>query len=176
MDLNEPPPEIGPHEGRELELMLSGEKPLAYFSELTRADFDWPDAEFEPHVRAGRIVKKEFLHIETLIHVEEEVRSLYFALPEEEWRIGKAHANRVRGYKILKETDEDAREMGKLLGYSEYEIEVFVRWSAFVKNAIRDGDWTPPRTPSDAVTRPNSGDTDAAGKRPVGERPRKTSK
>ena len=55
------PEGIGPHEGRELELMLSGEKPLAMFSDVIASGFEWPDAEFQPHVSSGRLIKKEFL-------------------------------------------------------------------------------------------------------------------
>lgn len=146
MNFDNPPPEIGPHEGRELELMLSGVKPLAYFSELTRADFEWPDEEFEPYVRSGRILKREILHIETIRGVDEEIRSLYFALPGEEWRIDKAHANRMRGNEIGKETEFDSREMGILLGYTDHEIDVYIAWRAAIKKAMRDGDWPPPHT------------------------------
>lgn len=146
LDFDNPPPEIGPHEGRELVLMLSGEKPLAYFSELTRADFEWPDEEFEPHVQSGRIIKKEILHIETILGVDEEIRSLYFVLPGEEWRIDKAHANRMRGNENGKETEFDSREMGTLLGYTGHEIKVYISWRAAIKKAMRDGDWPPSRT------------------------------
>ncbi|MBP5858654.1 hypothetical protein KAJ83_16660 [Marivibrio halodurans] len=147
MDFDTPPPEIGPHEDRELELMLSGEKPLAYFSELTRADFEWPDEEFEPYVESGRIIKREILHVEIILGVDEEIRSLYFVLPGEEWRIDKAHANRIRVCRTAKDKERDAREMGELLGYTPHEIKVFLRWNAYLDRAIRDGDWVPPRTP-----------------------------
>ncbi len=41
-------PSLGPHEGKELELMLAGEKPLAlYFS------FYPIPAEFEPYLASG---------------------------------------------------------------------------------------------------------------------------
>ena len=138
MTLDEPPPEIGPHEGRELRLMLSGAKPLAYFSELVRADFDWPDDAFEPHVQAGRLVKQEFTISLTIHCQEEEIRCLYFALPGEEWRIEKAHANRMRGYTLGRESEADSREMGQLLGYSEHQIDVFLTWRAFVRSTPRD--------------------------------------
>jgi hypothetical protein len=88
----EPPPEIGPHEGRELELMLAGKKPLAYFSELTRAvHFEWPDVKFDPYVRSGEIVKRDYLMIETIAGRQEEVRWVFFALPDQDWRIDAAY-------------------------------------------------------------------------------------
>lgn len=146
MGFDKPPPEIGPHEERELELMLAGVKPLAYFSELTRAEFEFPDAEFEPHVQAGRIIKRDILHIQKMFGQDEEIRSLYYALPGEEWRIDKAHANRLRGYQTHKETEHDSREMGELLGYTKHEIDCFISWRARIKKARRDGDWTPSRS------------------------------
>lgn len=144
LDFDNPPPEIGPHEDRELELMLSGEKPLAYFCELTRADFEWPDEEFEPYVQSGQILKREVLHTETILGVDEEIRFLFYALPGEEWRIDKAHANRMRGNENGIETEFDSREMGALLGYTDHQIDVYISWCAAIKKAMRDGDWPPP--------------------------------
>lgn len=141
-----PPPGIGPHEGRELALMLAGTKPLACFSELTRADFDWPDAHFQPYVRAGTLLKRVFLHREIVAGMSEEVRSLYFARPGEAWRIDAAHRNRRRTYAAGRESDADAREMGRLLGYSEAEIAAFLAWRSRVRAMVRAGTWTPART------------------------------
>jgi len=146
LGFDKPPPEIGPHEERELELMLAGVKPLAYFSELTRAEFEFPDAEFEPHVQAGRIIKRDILHIQKMFGQDEEIRSLYYALPGEEWRIDKAHANRLRGYLTREKSDDDSREMGELLGYTNHEIDVFLKWSARLHKARRDGERNPLRS------------------------------
>ena len=59
------------HTGRELAMMLAGTKPLAVFwdDHPKHDDLDnIPEREFEPHVRAGRIIKRE--HIEPSSSVE----------------------------------------------------------------------------------------------------------
>jgi len=53
------PKEIGPHEGRELGLMLAGEKPLAMFSDIVPSSYEWPDALFEPYVSSGVLLKRD---------------------------------------------------------------------------------------------------------------------
>lgn len=47
-------PSIGPHEGWKLELMLNGEKPLAYF--MSTEPFP---AEFDPHIASGRLFRTD---------------------------------------------------------------------------------------------------------------------
>jgi hypothetical protein len=132
----EPPPEIGPHEGRELELMLAGKKPLAYFSELTRAvHFEWPDVKFDPYVRSGEIVKRDYLMIETIAGRQEEVRWVFFALPDQEWRIDAAYRHLREEARTKKETESDAYVLGRLLGYTDHEISVYVNWASFI---VRD--------------------------------------
>jgi len=52
-------PSVGPHEGRELDLMLAGRKPLSMFSSVTNMD-EWPDeATFDEVVASGRLTKAE---------------------------------------------------------------------------------------------------------------------
>ena len=119
------PPEIGPHEGRELELMLAGEKPLAMFSDVVGSPYPWPDAAFAPHVASGALVMKEFHS--TTRDGKHRLRHLYYALPQEEWRIARAHAYSMKSYDApCREAEEDCIEMGRLLGYSEREVQFFV--------------------------------------------------
>src|SRR2546430_13078761 len=84
-------PEIGPHEDRELELMLEGLKPLAMFTELSPVETGLiPDAEFVPHVQSGRLIMREVFeptegtpdHPHGLF-----IRRVLYALPTESWRI-----------------------------------------------------------------------------------------
>ncbi|NMM45223.1 hypothetical protein HH303_12085 [Rhodospirillaceae bacterium KN72] len=122
------PPEIGPHERRELELMLKGIKPLAMFADVVSPSFHWPDAKFEPHVRSGRIIKREYLK-ETL-DGKYTFRELYYALPNEVWRIERAHELSNLHFDHWSEAvPKICAEMGKLLGYSDHEIAVFLEWS-----------------------------------------------
>ncbi len=112
--------------------MLAGEKPLAFFSEPTRSTYELPDAEFEPYVQAGRIIKWDFVGTVKIARVDEEIRFLYFALPDEEWRIDAAHRIKWKQTKTKTETEEDAFFIGKLLGYSDHEIACYVNRSSFV--------------------------------------------
>ena len=50
-------PLIGPHEGRELELMLAGKKPLALFSAPTFEAETLPIKDFAPYVDDGLIIE-----------------------------------------------------------------------------------------------------------------------
>src|SRR5262245_49363302 len=82
---------IGPHEDRELALMLAGEKPLAMFSEIVPIEAGLvPDEAFEPHVAAGQIIKREVYEAVlplTVHHPDARLRRVLYALPDEAWRI-----------------------------------------------------------------------------------------
>ncbi len=118
---------IGPHEGQEIALMLAGEKPLALFSGFVGETQIVPDGEFEPHVREGRLLKREW---EVPLPHEEGMppfRHVLLALPDEAWRLDDA-------YDILNHHEGDPRRhsddghvrMGWLLGYSEEAIGAFI--------------------------------------------------
>ena len=79
------------HTGRELELMLSGRKPLAMFyaqaSELPWEDLIPEDA-FRPHVQAGRMLRQDLeLKSTASTGTSTVLRYVFYALPGEEWRI-----------------------------------------------------------------------------------------
>jgi hypothetical protein len=118
---------IGPHEGRELDLMLSGEKPLAMFCDIVPSAYTWPDARFEPHVSSGRLVQKEML-TETP-DGRYTVRHLYYALPHEAWRIDEAHALALMHFETwCDEAADVCAQLGRLLGYREDDIRRFIAW------------------------------------------------
>lgn len=122
------PDGIGPHEGRELDLMLSGEKPLAMFCDIVPSPYEWPDAAFEPHVMEGRVVKKDIVG-ETPDGLHQ-VRYLYYALPDETWRIDVAHALAQKRFDTwCPEAAETCARLGHLLGYQEKDIQAFQTWS-----------------------------------------------
>jgi hypothetical protein len=125
------PPGIGPHEGRELELMLAGEKPLAMFYDAVPATIDLPEADFAPHVTAGRIVMREEIY--KAARTGNATRYVYYALPKEVWRIDALHAMQSGFYAGHPATDEDDIEIGRLLGYSEADIQCFIRWRRDIK-------------------------------------------
>ncbi len=117
------PPGIGPHNDRELELMLAGTKPMAMFSDAVHVSDYFPEADFAPHVDAGRIIR-----VEEIIPKEPyDMRYLFYALPGEDWRIEEALVmcrNLCAG--TVKVHDADSARMGELLGYSTEEINAFL--------------------------------------------------
>lgn len=120
------PEGVGPHEGRELELMLAGEKPLAYFCDAVAADGIVPDGDFAPHVAAGTVVRWE-----TVFHDpatgRPSVRLVYFALEGEAWRIEALHRiHRAVHTGARAATEADERETGRLLGYAEVDVERYL--------------------------------------------------
>lgn len=122
------PSGVGPHEGRECKLMLAGLKPLAMFSDAATHCHYFPEAEFAPHVAAGRILKWE----ETLEIPNDNlaIRCLYYALPNEVWRIKAAHAlKKALFLGQSRPTEDDEIALGRLLGYSEEDIQAFLCFS-----------------------------------------------
>ena len=81
------------HTNRELEFMLKGIKPLAYFSDLIFDDSDmWePDEPFEWQVELGRFVKHEVRELcEPYTHNGHLIKgewSRFYALKDDAWRI-----------------------------------------------------------------------------------------
>ena len=120
------PIEIGPHEGQELKLLLAGKKPLAMFSDVVPASFEWGEETFQPYVETGRIIKYE----EIIHHAHPALypgRYVYFALPGEEWRIDRLSVIlHMLFVERLKTTPAIETEIGRLLGYAEHEIAVYV--------------------------------------------------
>lgn len=120
------PPGIGPHNDRELELMLAGTKPMAMFSDAVHVSDYFPEADFAPHVESGKIIRVE----EIIPRPPYEMRYLFFALPGEEWRIEEALVmccNLCIG--TVADHDSDSARMGELLGYSAQDIAAFLAHS-----------------------------------------------
>ena len=93
---------IGPHEGREIELMLAGEKPLALFSCFVDDVGIIPSEQFDGYVANGRLIKREW---DVKMPTEEGMppfRHVLLALPNEAWRLGDA-------YDILNHHEGDPR-------------------------------------------------------------------
>jgi hypothetical protein len=118
-------PAIGPHNGKELELMLQGVKPLALFS---AADDMTPEAVgdvgFEPYVQSGRVLK--FSHRLDGDRFETRI----YCLPTEEWRAKlmlfvRQHIHDP-AFRSVFSPDNLHRLDGTLLGYSKDDIEAFV--------------------------------------------------
>ena len=121
---------VGPHEGRELHLMMAGEKPLSMFFEPVQSEFEcFPEEQFDVLVAEGRLVKNvSFEDIKGPDGNDVQMRRVAYALPGEEWRINAAllvhdlYGSLVPGWR----PDLD-RVIGLLLGYRREDIEGFVQ-------------------------------------------------
>ena len=134
IDDRSPPKGVAPHEGRELELMLAGEKPLAMFGDAVDSTTEVPEAEFAPYVADGTIVRWEAVY--RPLEWGLPGRFVYFARADEKWRIDALHRINVRLFVEGNSADpETEREVGRLLGYAETDIEKYLEWIG----ARRDG-------------------------------------
>jgi hypothetical protein len=119
-------PGIGPHEGKELELMLAGKKPVAMFSDVIPASFDLPEEDFAPHVESGRLVKREVVITASKSGLYD-MRYLFYVLPGEEWRIDRLIQIHRDFHQYNKPTSRKLeKEIGQLLGYQDQDIQVFL--------------------------------------------------
>lgn len=116
------------HTGRELALMLSGEKPLAYFSyfdeESPSVAIDQP---FERYVSTG-----ELRHRHYRLQLSNEAESINYAIytaPGETWRadalVLMLEAGQKSGWCAGME-----RVLGSLLGYTNEENDAYQTWAA----------------------------------------------
>ena len=116
------------HTGRELELMLSGQKSLAMFYAMAH-ELPWealiPEEAFAPHVNAGRTLRQDIEFASTSLAGEAmAIKYVFYALPGEEWRtqlmiVLKRAFHSGRGWN---ETCE--RMEGTLLGYTNEENDI----------------------------------------------------
>ncbi|MCP9230602.1 hemin receptor [Mesorhizobium sp. LMG 17147] len=126
------PPGVGPHNGRELEMMLQGEKPMALFAAEPGMDAgDIGDALFKPFVDDGHILK--FSYIDPGTSVEER----RYCLPTEEWRcklslLISQMCRDGEAFDVFTRNDL-ARLEGTLLGYPKDSIEAFISHAGSLK-------------------------------------------
>jgi len=121
MDENDQPVGIGPHEGRELELLLAGEKPVARFR-LDGLSEEY-EARFREAVDQGRILEFDFPAPQLHRHRR------FYCRHGEEWRvkvmdlIDRLLADRtLAGF-----SEEDLHRLdGTLLGYQKADIDLFI--------------------------------------------------
>ncbi len=131
---DDPPDGIGPHEFRELELMLSGAKPMAMFCDTVPASYETPEAEFAPHLESGALVMREDVYENPV--AEFPTRFVYYALPGEEWRIDAVcRINEAIFTGRRNATEQDDRETGRLLGYDEEDIRRYLAWTKIPRGA-----------------------------------------
>lgn len=121
---------IGPHEGRELELMKAGAKPLSMFVESVEpnAEHFFSENDFDQLVAEGKLLKHSSLETIGMSYGKDtKIRRVLYALPSEGWRINAillvqdVYSSLGGGWR----TDLD-RIIGHLLGYDNEDIEYFV--------------------------------------------------
>ena len=120
---------IGPHEGRELALMISGEKPLSMFVEWEPLDCKvFAEDEFDVFVVEGRFSKH--IRMESVPSPDGrdlKIRRVLYSQSSEVWRIPALlmvqdiYRSLAPGFRPDLE-----RFMGLLLGYNRDDIEKFI--------------------------------------------------
>lgn len=105
---------IGPHEDRELELMLANTKPASLITPPRNIKG------FEPYINVGKFLCEQISNTTTVY------KSWVIVQASERYRIAAISAIysevRTKGYMA----DEDHIALGKLLGYSDEDIADFV--------------------------------------------------
>jgi hypothetical protein len=119
---------LGPHDRRELELMLAGRKHLSYFFFEEGAAFP-EEREFDLHVISGFLVKDE--RVEHFISPERgeetSARNVLYATASEAWRIPAMRM--IQGiYRRMGPgwRPDLERVVGSLLGYDPEDVEAFI--------------------------------------------------
>ncbi|MCB1530012.1 MAG: hypothetical protein H6853_09060 [Rhodospirillales bacterium] len=121
---------IGPHEGKELELMLAGDKKLAFFHDIIPAEGEIaeeiiPERAFAPYVQEGRLLR--FAGDIPKTGSADVLRFVCFTLPGEEWRaqfILWLKREWLGGRLEYNPAHEDI--IGNLLGYDAQDIEEYL--------------------------------------------------
>ncbi len=120
---------IGPHEGKELELMLSGKKPMAAFGDVIPEngvipEEIIPEKAFAPYVQNGDFY---YLKSEVTDTDNDIIRYVCFTLPGEEWRAKAYIWLRTSIHHRVIPCDRACDIMiGRLLGYNEKDIAEFI--------------------------------------------------
>jgi hypothetical protein len=119
-----------PHEGKELDLMLAGKKPLATFIAEVDAEIPEkyiPEKAFYPYVQSGKI--KRFSEDYYPLKIERHVRYVCFTLLGEEWRAEFFlwFARQRYGVGISYDPSHEYI-IGRLLGYSNDEMGKYIEY------------------------------------------------
>jgi hypothetical protein len=125
------------HTGRELRLMLAGEKPMSVFSKRHPSPSEEPNADVQPFakwVESGRLTRFE----EIVFDGDDRTTGIAYAmytLPDESWR--------AKAYVVLKRAGARSgwgagmeRVEGLLLGYTDRQIDIYLDM-IFGKSAAR---------------------------------------
>lgn len=122
---------IGPHEGKELELMLAGEKHLAVYHDVIRPGYEIPETVIPEDAFSSYVKKGTILRFSQEFSVQgSTIRYVCFTTPSQSWR---AHAFlwiKQEGFLGTRPFDEAYEYfIGRLLGYEESDIAHFLTHS-----------------------------------------------
>jgi hypothetical protein len=119
------------HTNRELELMLSGRKPLAVFhdeiSVLPNEEII-PEERFQPYVDEGRFVRSEAVFnfgFNQRIGRDAQIKYVLYALSTEAWRIHAFILLKRVTLKTKRNPEEIERMESLLLGYTDEEVDAW---------------------------------------------------
>jgi hypothetical protein len=123
------------HTNRELELMLAGQKPLAFFCEeisCLPCEQIIPEERFRPYVECGVFVRDEVLYEGDYLPQlgrKAVVKYVFFALKEEAWRIPAFLLSHRVFHRTGQHTEQLERIQSELLGYTAEEIDAWCNHS-----------------------------------------------
>src|SRR4051812_23004185 len=127
------PPFVGPHEGRELELMLEGKKPLSMFSVDDAFEYEnYPDKRFDELTSEGRFVKEVRTRKLVLVNgAKMHQRQIFYPPVSEAWRIpAMLMIQDIYAPLTPGRRPDLERAIGWLLGYDRSDVELYVEWLA----------------------------------------------
>ena len=136
LNMIELPPGVGPHDGKELSLMLAGRKPLAMFYDTVPEIGVIPRHEFQSYVTVGRIVSREVTFLPTATGGVP-VRFVFYGqpwAPEGMAKLQEIH-RRIHDGSLAGSDDVDT-QVGRLLGYTDHDIGVYLAWRYQVLSQI----------------------------------------
>jgi hypothetical protein len=101
----------GPHEGKELDMMLDNTKPAALITSIS-----WPL--FKPYIRQGRFISRP---------MQGRMKGFYLvAQPNEKWRLNKIEQIMMNFDNERDSLDVYHAKLGRLLGYDKEHIKKFI--------------------------------------------------
>ena len=119
------------HTNRELELMLAGKKPLAFFFEEISClpnEQIIPEERFRPYVQSGAFVRDEVCYERDYLPKlgrKAVFKHVFFAVKQEAWRIPAFMLSERVCYRTGSHTEELERIQSELLGYTAEEIDAW---------------------------------------------------
>jgi hypothetical protein len=122
---------VGPHDGRELQLMLEGKKHLSMFLIEDNVEYeDYPDRRFDAFTLEGRFVKEVRVGKLRLVNGEEmSTQRILYATASEAWRIpAMLMIQDIYATLMPGRRPDLERAIGSLLGYDRSDVELFVEW------------------------------------------------